>query len=295
MLRLALVLPFLFSAACSTLNENQCRVGDWDAYGKVDGQHGYPAEYLREHEAACVSYGVVPDKARYETGRKQGLVDYCTPDSGYRAGRAGESYFGVCDDQGQLAVEFKERFALGQKRYRLLEAKREAAQALEDLDQKEMQENPNKGVGTTLLDGLGLSNYGMRRNSLTSQQAQLDREILASGAREPANGAVFSAYQSPSTVSDGLGAFSGTIVGFGSGHLFQGRYLEKGWLFTVSEAAALAALIALPNTCRSAETCRAFAATVPLVAFLGAKLWEAVDVWQWVGWKMEGYPHLKGT
>ena len=81
---------------CATLSEEQCQVGDWYGIGESDGNSGYSHQRLEEHIEACQRHGVTPDHVQYEQGRQAGLRSYCTPERGFRAGRMGNSYGGVC-------------------------------------------------------------------------------------------------------------------------------------------------------------------------------------------------------
>jgi len=74
--------------------------------------------------------------------------------------------------------------------------------------------------------------------------------------------------------------------GFGIGHAVQGRYAEKGWIFTAGEAAfATIAIIGLgecgmtsaissQNDCKGNDKI-----LVGLAGFTGFKIWEMVDAW----------------
>lgn len=81
---------------CATLSEEQCVVGDWYGIGQGDGAQGRSHARLEEHIEACQRHGVTPDHLLYEQGRQQGLLSYCTPQSGFRVGRHGSGYDGVC-------------------------------------------------------------------------------------------------------------------------------------------------------------------------------------------------------
>jgi hypothetical protein len=81
---------------CATLSEEQCAIGDWYGIGQSDGAEGRSHARLEEHVEACQRHGVTPDHILYEQGRQQGLLSYCTPQSGFRAGRHGAGYDGVC-------------------------------------------------------------------------------------------------------------------------------------------------------------------------------------------------------
>lgn len=81
---------------CATLSEAECVTGDWYGIGRGDGAQGRSHERLGEHIEACQSHGITPDHTLYEQGRQEGLLSFCTPQSGFRRGRLGGSYGGVC-------------------------------------------------------------------------------------------------------------------------------------------------------------------------------------------------------
>ena len=81
---------------CATLSEAECVAGDWYGVGRADGAQGRNNDRLGEHIEACQSHGITPDHVLYEQGRQQGLVSFCTPESGFRRGRTGGGYGGVC-------------------------------------------------------------------------------------------------------------------------------------------------------------------------------------------------------
>lgn len=91
----AFLLPGLL-AACATLNESECRAGDWRQLGYVDGLKGYGLPRLAEHREACARYGVAPDATAWQLGHAEGQTRYCTPRSGYEQGRDGKGYANVC-------------------------------------------------------------------------------------------------------------------------------------------------------------------------------------------------------
>ena len=80
------------------MDKDECRTADWRAVGLEDGVKGRTLDHLGEHRKACAKHGITPDTDRYIAGRTEGLGSYCTPDNGYRVGRAGESYRGVCPE-----------------------------------------------------------------------------------------------------------------------------------------------------------------------------------------------------
>src|SRR3546814_20935967 len=51
------------------------------------------------HAKSCTAYGVRPDAETYMAARERGLFEYCTPPRGFREGRMGRKYLGVCPPQ----------------------------------------------------------------------------------------------------------------------------------------------------------------------------------------------------
>jgi Protein of unknown function (DUF2799) len=83
-------------AACATLSQEQCLQGDWRAIGYIDGADGRAMSRIEGHAKACQKTGVAPDMSLYAQGRDQGLMRYCTEANGFRVGREGHAYVGVC-------------------------------------------------------------------------------------------------------------------------------------------------------------------------------------------------------
>jgi hypothetical protein len=83
-------------SGCATMNEDQCLVGDWGGQGWRDGAAGRRVSRLDDHAKACAKYGVAPNMSAYLASREDGLRTYCTWENGFRQGREGNSYGGVC-------------------------------------------------------------------------------------------------------------------------------------------------------------------------------------------------------
>jgi hypothetical protein len=83
-------------AGCATMSQEECLRGDWGSVGFKDGEAGRAQSRLDDHAKACAKSGVAPQAAPYFAAREQGLKLYCTPDRGFREGRTGSSYAGVC-------------------------------------------------------------------------------------------------------------------------------------------------------------------------------------------------------
>jgi len=82
--------------SCATMSEDQCLAGDWGGKGYQDGLNGRAPERLDDHAKACAKFGVTPNPTAYYSARDQGLRTYCRWDNGFRVGRNGSTYNGVC-------------------------------------------------------------------------------------------------------------------------------------------------------------------------------------------------------
>lgn len=106
----AVVAGGLWLASCATMSKEQCLAGDWTGQGYADGMAGRAMSRLGEHAEACAKHGIAPDDDSYRAGRAQGLRVYCTPANGFRIGRQGNNYGGVCpaDLEGDFVYAFND-------------------------------------------------------------------------------------------------------------------------------------------------------------------------------------------
>lgn len=125
MIRLIAVLATVSIAGCATLSDEECRYADWYAIGMGDGREGRLDSRLARHAEACEKHGVRPDAEAWRAGWREGLLGYCSPQSGWHEGVAGTSYNGVC------GPPLEEDFMFG---YRPGRALYEVRNALEGLD-----------------------------------------------------------------------------------------------------------------------------------------------------------------
>lgn len=109
------------------------------------------------------------------------------------------------------------------------------------------------------------------RENNRSQLSESDRELLSRGPI--------------STERYVIGGILGTYpFGLGIGHAVQGRYLEKGWVFTVGQLASGAVMIAGLSNCVWSTMARANGCDNGLFAlgvagYVGFRIWEIIDVW----------------
>jgi hypothetical protein len=98
------------------------------------------------------------------------------------------------------------------------------------------------------------------------------------------------------------GKVSGTLVGFGTGQMFQKRYMSTGLILTVTEASATALTIFGFSTCQeggfggqtpSSKRCSIGAGIVGIAGLVGLKTWEIIDVWTAQATQNNQYHFLK--
>jgi hypothetical protein len=80
-----------------------------------------------------------------------------------------------------------------------------------------------------------------------------------------------------------IGGVVGTLVcPYGLGQAIQGRYLKTGWIFTSGEVGSLAVVVAGAWSCdknHEKGMCSNPAFVGGLVALLGFRIWEILDLW----------------
>lgn len=99
------------------MKQHECAGADWYTLGFEDGRKGASTDQLASYRQQCGPFGITPNAGAYAQGRSEGLTLYCTADNGFRVGRNGEDYHGVCPPE--LEAEFKRRYELGHRFYAL--------------------------------------------------------------------------------------------------------------------------------------------------------------------------------
>lgn len=99
-----------------------------------------------------------------------------------------------------------------------------------------------------------------------------------------------------------VGGILGTYpLGFGIGHVVQGRWSEQGWIFTAGEAASLgAALVGIAGCAgrgiSGSDDCtdgQSFLIVGGVLGYIGFRIWEIVDVWATPPSQNRKYKELK--
>lgn len=89
----------LAMSGCASMSESECLIADWRTIGYEDGAAGASTGTFTERRKACAEYGMSPDLAQYKEGYGEGVYIFCTERNGYRQGKKGSQYHGVCPSE----------------------------------------------------------------------------------------------------------------------------------------------------------------------------------------------------
>lgn len=105
----------VISACASGMSKDECQLADWQAIGYEDGLQGWPETRVSTHRKACAQHGMAADSRAYRAGWDEGVGRYCQPGNGYRQGRSGNHYAGVCP--ADLEPAFLHAYGHGRELY----------------------------------------------------------------------------------------------------------------------------------------------------------------------------------
>ncbi|HEY0748693.1 MAG TPA: DUF2799 domain-containing protein [Steroidobacteraceae bacterium] len=126
---IAWVLASVSLAGCAAMSKNECRTVDWRTVGYEDGVAGRSGDTIGRYRVACANYGVVPNLDAYQSGRSEGLREYCRPQNGFNVGENGGEYTGLCP--ADLAPAFTASYESGRELHRREYRAREAQERLD--------------------------------------------------------------------------------------------------------------------------------------------------------------------
>jgi len=112
-----LAVSALAFSGCSTVSEETCAAGNWEAEGFTDGSSGRSVDRLTKVIEGCQKHGFSVDDQAYMAGYERGLPNYCTFRRGVERGQSGSSYNQVCS--GELAIEYGPGFEEGRRKYNI--------------------------------------------------------------------------------------------------------------------------------------------------------------------------------
>ena len=108
----SLAVIYLSLSACAAISPEKCKTADWYNLGYSDGQSGYKRSRVNDYRQTCAEVNVDVNTKKWQEGYEQGNKVYCTPENGYRIGRAGQTYNGVC-----LNESFVKNYNKGKRQY----------------------------------------------------------------------------------------------------------------------------------------------------------------------------------
>jgi hypothetical protein len=104
-------------AGCNSMSAQECLSTDWRTVGYEDGVNGFAGDRIGRYRNACSEHGVTPDLNQYQSGRDDGLREFCKPANGFRVGARGGGYSGVCP--ADLDESFVDAYQSGRQLYTL--------------------------------------------------------------------------------------------------------------------------------------------------------------------------------
>jgi hypothetical protein len=116
-LQIGIVTAMAALAGCNSMNARECLATDWQTVGYEDGVNGYAGDRIGRYRKACSEHGITPDLTEYQTGRDQGLREFCKPVNGFRVGARGGGYSGVCP--AELDESFVDAYQSGRQLHTL--------------------------------------------------------------------------------------------------------------------------------------------------------------------------------
>jgi hypothetical protein len=123
------VLSILFIAGCASISEEECRKGNWEAFGYRDAMRGTYEPKTNDYRKDCSEYGVSVKGVEYMKGFESGLKDYCTFNRGLEMGVAGKNAHKYCEE---VSPDFKKAYQKGYAEYLINKKKIEAIKALKE-------------------------------------------------------------------------------------------------------------------------------------------------------------------
>jgi hypothetical protein len=177
----SLALALVMTGCASGLTKEECQLGDWRTIGYEDGLKGLAQTRISEHRKDCAEHGVALNLDAYRSGWDEGVRRYCEPGNGYRQGRGGARYNGVCP--ATLEPGFLQAYSRGREIHDL---EAEVSRLRRSLNDKH---NRMAEIEVQMRDtGLGLVAAGLsteQRVVLLDELRKLEAERAATRAEIP--------------------------------------------------------------------------------------------------------------
>lgn len=167
-----LVFLTLTLAGCESMTVSECKVADWSRVGVADGARGESDRRIADYAQDCGKAGIVPNAKAYRRGWDSGIVQFCTPANGWRAGVQGHSgKAAVCQGQAGFS-SFSHYLEAGLQVYRINEHIQRNSQETARL-QKRLDESKSDDEKKNLREELRRIDREQNRlrNQLSEQQS----------------------------------------------------------------------------------------------------------------------------
>lgn len=178
---LILMLGSLFIASCSTISKEECSVGDWAGIGQRDSSKGSKQDRFYTYVKECGEHGVKPDHNAYKAGYSDGLKTYCTAENGWRVGKSGSSYAGICPKS--LAEAFSRSYQKGKAVYtvnsKISQTDNEIRQIDDDIrsQQDQMLDKTKTGQDVAIM-AMRVDQMRQKQRELEKRRNQLQSELI---------------------------------------------------------------------------------------------------------------------
>lgn len=110
-----LVSLIALTSGCATMNREECQTADWYLIGMQDAENGERPSHVHDYVKQCGEFGVKPDQQQFNLGHSKGLHTYCTQDIGFKQGKKGREYKGICPSTTE--ADFRVGYDIGQQYY----------------------------------------------------------------------------------------------------------------------------------------------------------------------------------
>jgi hypothetical protein len=284
-MKIILLLALLSGCATSNvISKEECLNSNWERVGFRDGARGEAPAFLDQHIYSCQDTAHPVDQAAYQAGRERGLKQYCTEAALYDAGQMGRPYHGVCDRA--LEVHWQN----GHERFLLNGERREAERVLSKREQELSDDHSVVGdisKGYHAITGQSQTQIEQDRINNVNDRLYKNQKLAPPGAKIESDDEIALSFMK--SIKPVVAGFVGGVVGFGTGHVIMGSYLDSGWKFTALDAAAFAGLFVVSHNCpgtTEASTGREVASTnqgcglatsATIISLIGIRIWEGIS------------------
>lgn len=108
---LILSIAIIATTGCSLMSKKDCLTSDWEKLGFDAASSGKSSEQFNHLAQACEKYNIAANQVNFKKGYDNGLVTYCTFDSGLKRGSKGKSFKTMCDPE--RFSQYKKGFLAG--------------------------------------------------------------------------------------------------------------------------------------------------------------------------------------